>query len=285
MAQKQRRVFLQVERIEPKQLLSSSVIGGFAQTPILTMSTYNSTLAGVKNAFGTVAKTHDFSRLAASLATLSARLPYGQQLLSQWINDQSIYDANNPGSGLAMQHKLLSDTVTYVQSGATEGLFRVIGSGSSVFYSDVPGVPLPRNKTIPTELVNSDSPPASYAWATVATVTNFTNQDLPYPDVWVSAIAPGPKNPSEQPYSVYFDPMMYNTCSYIIYLKYYTAKPKDPPLPYELHINGQVLKMYPKSNIANPKTFMDDLNSRMGPQYKLEYKIESGNKVYYLDPV
>jgi len=116
-------------------------------------------------------------------------------------------------------------------------------------------------------------------------VTNFTNQDLPYPDVWVSAIAPGPKNPSEQPYSVYFDPMMYNTCSYIIYLKYYTAKPKDPPLPYELHINGQVLKMYPKSNIANPKTFMDDLNSRMGPQYKLEYKIESGNKVYYLDPV
>ena len=92
MAQKGRRVFLQVERLEPKQLLSSSVIGGLAQTPVLTMFRYNSTLAGVENALGTVAKTHEFSGLAPSLATLSARLPFGrQQVLPVWNNDLNIF--------------------------------------------------------------------------------------------------------------------------------------------------------------------------------------------------
>ena len=77
----------------------------------------------------------DFSRLAASLATLSASLPFGrQQLLPLWNNDLNIFDSNIPGSGLAMQRQLLSDTRVYVQNGATEGLFRVIGRGSSVFY-------------------------------------------------------------------------------------------------------------------------------------------------------
>src|SRR5271157_4830516 len=94
MAQKGRRVFLQVERLEPKQLLSSSVIGGLAQTPVLTMFRYNSTLAGVENALGTVAKTQDFSQLDASLATLSAPIPYGQQLLSQWKDDLNTFDPN-----------------------------------------------------------------------------------------------------------------------------------------------------------------------------------------------
>jgi hypothetical protein len=117
-----------VERIEPKQLLSSSVIGGLARTPVLTMGTYSSTLAGVKNALGTVAKTQKFSGLAASLARLSARLPYGrQQLLPVWKNDLNIFDANIRGSALAMQQKLLSDTKAFVQNGATKGLFRVSG--------------------------------------------------------------------------------------------------------------------------------------------------------------
>jgi len=138
MAQKQRRVFLQVERMEPKQLLSSTAIGALAPIPGLTMYRYNSTLAGIEKAVGTVAKTHNFSQLDASLATLAARLPYGQQLLSQWINDQSIYAANNPGSGLAMQQQMLSDTVAYVQNDVTEGLIRVSGSGSSVFYRAEP---------------------------------------------------------------------------------------------------------------------------------------------------
>jgi hypothetical protein len=137
MAQKRTRVFLQVERIEPKQLLSSSVIGGLAQTPVLTMGTYSSTLADVENALGTVAKTLDFSQLDASLATLSARLPYGrQQLLPVWNKDLNIFDPNIRGSGLDMQRQLLSDMRAYVQSGVTEGLFRVIGSGSNVFYPD-----------------------------------------------------------------------------------------------------------------------------------------------------
>ena len=97
-----------MERLEPKQLLSSSVIGGLAQTPVLTMVRYSSTLAGVKNALGTVAKTQEFSRLDASLATLSARLPFGrQQVLPVWNNDLNIFHPNIRGSGLAMKRKLL----------------------------------------------------------------------------------------------------------------------------------------------------------------------------------
>jgi len=182
MAQKGTRVCLQVERLEPKQLLSSSVIGGLAQTPVLTMSTYRSTLAGVTNALGTVAKTQDFSRLAASLATLSASLPFGrQQLLPLWNNDLNIFDSNIPGSGLAMQRQLLSDTRVYVQNGATEGLFRVIGRGSSVFYQDVP-----RNVEIARDPPNY--PVYNFA---VAYVTNGTGKNL---SVHVKAVVQNGKN-------------------------------------------------------------------------------------------
>ena len=80
-----------------------------------------------------MAKTQNFSQLATSLAGLAARLPYGQQLLSQWKDDLNIFDPNTPGSGLAMQQKLLSDTGAFVQNGATDGKLRVIGGGASVF--------------------------------------------------------------------------------------------------------------------------------------------------------
>ena len=125
---------MQVESLEARQLLSGTVIPALAQLPILTMFRFNSTLSGIEQAVGTLPRTQNISQFDATLATLSARLPYGRQLLSQWKNDQSIYDPAVSGSGLAMQEQLLSDTVAYVQNGTTQGLFAVTGTGASIFY-------------------------------------------------------------------------------------------------------------------------------------------------------
>ncbi len=204
MAQKGKRACLQVEWIEPKQLLSSSLIGGLAQTPVLTMFRYSSTLAGVEKAVGTVAKTHEFSGLAPSLATLSARLPFGrQQVLPVWNNDLNIFDPNIRGSGLAMERQLLSDTVAYAQSGATEKLFLVTGRGSSVFYQDVP-----RNVEIARDPPNY--PVYNFA---VAYVTNGTGKNL---SVHVKAVVQNGKNSG-----TYFkDFGMENKSQDLLYLAY-----------------------------------------------------------------
>jgi len=229
MAQKGKRVCLQVEWIEPKQLLSSSLMGGLAQTPVLTMFRYSSTLAGVEKAVGTVAKTHEFSGLAPSLATLSARLPFGrQQVLPVWNNDLNIFDPNIRGSGLAMQRQLLSDTRVYVQSGATEGLFRVIGRGSSVFYRDDPAVWV-------NVLINRKPPEGTQYNFAVATVTNGTGSNL-YGNVEVQA-----KVESGKPYET--DKMkfnMTNKCTYLMYLAYPQNK-LPGNVVYILYINNKPL--------------------------------------------
>jgi hypothetical protein len=172
---------LQLEALESRQLLSGTGIPSLVQTPVLTMFSYNSTFVGIEKAVGTVYKTQDFSQLDATLAALSARLPYGQQVLSKWNNDQSIFNADIPGSGLAMEQKLLSDTVAYVQNGVTEGLFGVTGNGSSIFYKG--------NQSTDSSKCIARDPPGygnTVYWFGYATVKNVTGSVIPQVTVAVT---------------------------------------------------------------------------------------------------
>ncbi len=244
---------MQVERLEPKQLLSSSVIGGLAQPPVLSMFRYSATLVGVEKAVGSVCKTEDFSQLDASLATLSARLPYGQQLLSQWNNDQRGFDANIPGSGLAMQQRMLSDTVAYAQRGATEEQFRVIGRGSGVFYPDVQ--PFTKNE------IFRDSSESSvlYNFA-VATVTNLTGQKNL--SVRVDASVNGKFYP---PYKLSIG----TEYRYLLYLAYPTSS--SPLVNYTVVINGQSLSPIPAWTKTKQRydSFVRNLVPAQGSQWEL----------------
>jgi len=257
---------LQVEWIEPKQLLSSSLMGGLAQTPVLTMFRYSSTLAGVEKAVGTVAKTHEFSGLAPSLATLSARLPFGrQQVLPVWNNDLNIFDPNIRGSGLAMQRQLLSDTRVYVQSGATEGLFRVIGRGSSVFYQDV---------TTNVEIARDPPNYQEYNFA-VALVTNLTGEDLSH--VRVQASVSGAR-----PYTKTLD--MKKGDTYRLYLAYPTGK-STLPVPYTLLINKTLLTLDAATHAKKRYNvfILKKLNSIWTPKFNLvKVEIRPGKYEYQL---
>jgi len=223
MAQKGKRVCLQVEWIEPKQLLSSSLMGGLAQTPVLTMFRYSSTLAGVENALGTVAKTQDFSQLDASLATLSAPIPYGQQLLSQWKDDLNTFDPNIRGSGLAMQRQLLSDTVAYVQNGVTEGLFRVIGRGASVFYQ---GDDNPFKDWKRFEIYRDPSQGWTEYDFAAATVTNLTGENVAGVQVRASVSVSG-ETRFYPPESRKLLPLMAKDSTTLLYLAY-NGNPNSP---------------------------------------------------------
>ena len=195
-----------------------------------------------------LAKTQDFSQLDASLATLSARLPYGQRLLSQWNKDQSIYHANNPGSGLAMQQQMLSDTVAYVQNGVTERSFRVIGSGSSVFYrpaSDLDVVYLGKKPQ-----------PRTYYYFDLVSVTNLTGMKV---DRGIFSVTTELKPPLNK-----FPPFdMIDNSTYILT---YAQETSSQP-PYTLHIKGGPFIMVPHSTRMTGKQFDENPNEHANPYY------------------
>jgi hypothetical protein len=261
MAQKRTRVCLQVERMEPKQLLSSSVIGGLAETPVLTMFRYRSTLAGVKKAVGTVARTHEFNQLAPSLAALSTRLPFGrQQVLPLWNNDLNILDPNIRGSGLAMQRQLLSDTVAYVQSGATEEQFRVIGRGASVFYT---GGQSSHTSTFEIDPDPNRNPNAEYYFA-FATVKNDTGEPLPKVEVSTKLIDGS---------SFHNTFGMTGKDSTLLYLVY-PSNGQGNGVYFTLRIDGKTFKqgmdtMDTDTHKATYSAFKRDLARTEGPVYKL----------------
>ncbi len=135
MPRSKRSVSLRVESMESRALLSGVL-------PVLTVQTYDTVIADVKNVMGTLAKTHNFSAAQHSLTQLSFKIPFGgQQLSPTWIADLGIYSAQVPRSGLAMQNQILVDLNQYIEAGVTAGTFRFAGSGSSAFNRVGVGAP------------------------------------------------------------------------------------------------------------------------------------------------
>ena len=196
----------------------------------------------------------------------AARLPYGkQQLLSDWKKDLNIFDPNIRGSGLDMQRQLLSDMRVYVQGGATEGLFRVIGSGSSVFYTGGQSL-VTRVGAVSNFEIARDPPAGNSYWFAVATMTNSTGKVLV--NVQVQASVNGRS---------YYNklPTMGATSTKLLYLAY-------PPgsgylVNYTLVINGQSLPFSPQTYTTsqNFDVFIRNLDPTRGTQWELY--MDSGN--------
>jgi hypothetical protein len=125
------RFALEVEAVEPRRLPSGL-------TPVLTTQTYQAVVAAVEEVTTNLARTHDLGRAAASLAHLSARVPFGvRQLAPTWINTLAGYNPQVPDSAIATEQHLLADLKGDVVAGVDAGEFRLTGPGAAAILGSV----------------------------------------------------------------------------------------------------------------------------------------------------
>jgi hypothetical protein len=129
------KIALHVEEVEARQLPSGV-------TPVLTTHTLAAVVAGVERVATNLARTDNVAQAAASLERLSSKLPFGlRQLDPAWTLALAGFNAQVPGSAVAIEHQLLTDLKRDLATGIATGEFRLTGPGAATISRSL-GAPL-----------------------------------------------------------------------------------------------------------------------------------------------